>query len=390
MVIERFWLPIGLTLIFLEWVALSPMKPFPEWDLPVLIMKLMYFAYAMGCYYFINRLGVHSLNLLWGIFSMGLAFVVLSEISALIISDIFIMGTVSSVGVLVITLGIYYAEKEWKQKNRSLVTEIKTRKKTEDELKKRGTELEEALKKSASLEEVNRLKSQFLSTTSHELRTPITPIMMQIQMLLEGRLGKMSEKQKKSMEMVLRDTKRLDRLISDILDLSRLQISSMKFIFESNDLNQLVKNTVESMKYVAQDKRIELTHTGKKIKPFVFDKDRVTQVLTDLINNAIKFTPEGGKVEVSATREGKDVVVKVKDNGIGMSKPGMKKLFKPFSQIDEGVTRKYGGAGLGLSICKGIIEHHKGKIWAESGGLGKGSTFIFTLPFFINSKRKKG
>jgi len=385
--IVKYWLPIGLILLFLEWILISPIKPVPEWNLPSLVMELIYFSYVLGSYYFINKLRVRSLNFLWGVFCMGLAILVLSEVSIIPINDVLMIGTVSSLGILVITLGVYYAAAEWKRKNETLRTEIKTRKKTEEELRKREHELEEALKKTASLEEVNRLKSQFLSMTSHELRTPITPIMMQIQMLVEGRLGKLTGNQKKSMQMILRDTKRLDRLIADILNLSRLQISSMRFDFEKNDLNQLIKNALETMKYSARDKNITLRYTAKKIPEFVFDRDRITQVITDLINNAIKFTGEGGRIDISASKLGKHVAVKVHDNGIGISKPDMNKLFRPFSQIDTDETRRYAGVGLGLSICKGIIQNHRGKIWAESDGPGKGSTFIFTLPFFIKRQQ---
>lgn len=377
----KYWLPIGLALVFIEWVVISPLKPADEWNIPSLLMKLMYFSYVLGSYYFISRLRVRSLNLLWGTFCLALEIVVLSEVSAAFISDVLLMGTVSSLGVLVMTLGIYYAANEWKRKNESLRREIGTRKETEKELMKRERELEEALKKTASLEEVNKLKSQFLSMASHELRTPITPIMMQIQMLIQGRLGKLNDEEKDSMRMVLRESKRLDGLISDILDLSRLQVSGMKFEFKPNGINEVIRHAVETMKYSAQDKGVQLEFSEKRIPPFVFDRDRITQVITDLLNNAIKFSPAGGKIGIDAARHGKHVLVHVRDEGIGMTEDGMKKLFRPFSQIDSTKTRKYGGVGLGLSICKGIIDNHKGRIWAESDGRGKGSTFMFELPF---------
>jgi signal transduction histidine kinase len=379
--VVKYWLPIGLALVFIEWVMISPLRPTDEWNIPSLLMKLLYLSYGLGSYYFINRLRVRSLNMLWGAFCLALEIVVLSEVSAAFIDDVTLMGTVSSLGVLVITLGIYYAANEWSRKNESLRKEIDSRKQTEEELVKRELQLEEAIKKTASLEEVNRLKSQFLSMTSHELRTPITPIMMQIQMLIQGRLGKLNEREKESMRMLLRETKRLDGLIADILDLSRLQVSGMRFEFKPNDINEVITHAVETMRYSAHDKGVQLVFRKRRIPPFSFDRDRITQVVTDLLNNAIKFSPGGGKVEIGAGRQGKHVVVRVRDEGIGMPKDGMKKLFRPFSQIDSTATRKYGGVGLGLSICKGIIEKHHGRIWAESDGPGKGSTFIFELPF---------
>ena len=376
--LERYWLLLGIALLFLEWAILTTMKPFSEWNMPVLFMKVMYFSYALGSYYFITRLKVRGLTMMWGVFCMGLLFVVLSDVSVILMKDIFIMGTVSSIGVIVITLGIHYAGNEWGRKNKSL--------------EKREHELEDALKKTASLEEVDRLKSQFLSMTSHELRTPITPIMMQIQMLLQERFGKLSDEQKKSMEMIFRETKRLDRLISDILDLSRLQMSGVRLDFRPNDLNQVMEHAVDSMKYGAQDKGVTLTLSGKRIPSFVFDRDRIMQVITDLISNAVKFTVEGGKVELDVTKNVDEVVVTVRDSGIGIEKSDIGRLFKPFCRIESSKTMNCGGVGLGLSICKGIVEQHSGRIWAESGGPGKGSAFMFALPFHTRKEKapKKG
>jgi len=378
----KYWLPVGLLAIFLAWTAIFILEPIYAWDLPGMTMRFMYFSYALGAYVFIRRLGIKNLNFLWGIFCIGLAVDIMSGITVSLAPVSAVMRTaVSAIGILVITLGIYYAADEWKRKNRSLRTEIKTRTEKEEELRKREHELENALRKTVTLKEVNRLKSKFLSITSHELRTPISPILMQIQMLIQERFGKLSGRQKKSLEMVMRNTKRLDRLISDILDISRLQISSMKFDFEKNDLNGVIKHAVETMKYSAKDKKIIIRFTEKGIPLFVFDRDRITQVITDLINNAIKYIPEGGRIDISASKTENKVTVKVKDTGIGISKKDMGDLFRPFSQIENSETKKYGGVGLGLSICKGIIESHKGKIWVESGGSGKGSTFIFRVPF---------
>ncbi len=242
-------------------------------------------------------------------------------------------------------------------------------------------EVEEKLKQAnIELKRADKLKTQFLSLVSHELRTPVTPITAQLQMMLAGYFGEVTEKQKKSIEMVLRNTARLDRLIGDILDISKLESGAMKFVMAKADLNETVEHAVEIMESNARKKNITITLKEDKIPEIVFDKDRIAQVVINLVNNAIKFTDPGGTIDVCLLNNTSYAIVKVTDNGIGIKKEDLERIFVPFEQVDSSMTRKYDGSGLGLSICKGIVASHGGEIWVESEA-GKGSTFQFTLPY---------
>ncbi|MGB8218580.1 MAG: CHASE4 domain-containing protein [Candidatus Methanoperedens sp.] len=254
--------------------------------------------------------------------------------------------------------------------NKILKTEITERERAEDELKRANIELKKA----------DELKTQFLSVVSHELRTPITPMNAQLQMILAGYFGDITEKQMKSLEMIQRNTKRLDRLIGDVLDISKLESGVMKFNMAQANLNEIIENATDTMKIQAWDKNLKLILNEDKIPEITIDKDRITQVIMNLINNAIKFTDVGGMIQVELSGVTDHALVKVKDSGIGIKKEDQARLFTPFQQVDSSYTRKYEGTGLGLAICKRIVTHHGGNIWIESEP-GKGSTFQFTIPY---------
>jgi len=242
------------------------------------------------------------------------------------------------------------------------------------------TEAKEKLKKSyEELEGLDKLKSLFLTITSHELKTPITPIIIQTQMLLEESLGKLSDKQKDSTKIILRNIERLNQLIGDILEVSKIQSKELKLAPKETQMANCIKETLESMEPVASQKKIRLTTKIAMLPKSTFDPGRISQVLSNLINNAIKFTPEKGKITIEAAKHKEGIMVKVKDTGTGIAEKNLNKIFEPFFQAQPAYTRKHIGTGLGLSICKGIIEQHGGKIWVESK-LGEGSTFYFTLP----------
>ena len=230
------------------------------------------------------------------------------------------------------------------------------------------------------LKNAEKLKSQFLSVVSHELRTPLTPMKAQLQMVLAGYFGDVTEKQKNSLEMVLRNTTRQDRLIGDILDISKLEAGVMKYAMSKNSLNIIVENIVEMMGTQAKDKNITLTFKEDTIPETILDKDRIIQVVVNLINNAIKFTNVGGTIDVELSDNTDHATFKIKDNGIGILKEDQARIFKPFEQVGSGTTRKYGGSGLGLTICDGIINQHGGELWVESE-LGKGTIFQFTVSY---------
>lgn len=247
--------------------------------------------------------------------------------------------------------------------------------------------VEEALRESEErlenanweLKKKDNLKTQFLNVASHELRTPLTPMIAQLQMVLRGYFGELTEEQKRSLEMVVRNTKSLDRLIEDILEISRLESDTMKFIMSQADLNDVVEWAVETMRPKAVDKGIEIVLRSDKVPETVIDKDRISQVIINLVNNAIKFTEEGGTIFVGMEDDEERVIIYVKDTGTGIKEEDIERIFEPFEQA---VTNESGeeGSGLGLAICRGIVEYHGGEIWVESEQ-GKGSKFTFTIPY---------
>jgi len=259
-----------------------------------------------------------------------------------------------------------------------IIRDITEHKHAEENLKKANTELKRA----------DELKTQFLSVISHEMLTPITPINAQLQLMLAGYFGELTEKQKNSLEMIQRNTERLDRFIGEVLDISKFEAGVMKFDLVSANLNEIVENAVETMKMQALNKNLKLIFKEDKVPEVVIDKDRITQVIMNLINNAIKFTDAGGVIEVELSSDIDHAMVKVKDTGIGIKKEDMDRLFKPFQQLDSSYGRKYVGSGLGLAICNRIITYHGGEIWAESE-FGKGSSFKFIIPYTHKMKEEK-
>ena len=237
---------------------------------------------------------------------------------------------------------------------------------------------EERRQEIEKLKELDKLKTQFFIFTAHELKNPITPIVLQTQMLLEGSLGKLSKKQKKSVSIIFRSMKRLDKLVWGILEFSRVQNRIMELHVKKMQIADVIKETIESMRPSANQKKIKLTTKIGKLPKSTFDSERISQVLLNLIDNAIKFTPTKGKITIKAAKNKEAIVIRVEDTGIGVPKESVNKIFEPLFQVRSPYTKKK-GLGLGLAICKGIIEQHGGKIWVGSV-LRKGSTFSFTLP----------
>lgn len=230
------------------------------------------------------------------------------------------------------------------------------------------------------LKELDKIKVEFMNMAAHELKTPLIPIIGYLDMIIKGEMGKITEKEKESLLIAFRSAERLQRLISDILDISKLESDIMKYNVETVDLGTLINNLVESMKPFANEKKIKLiSKIDKKLPLFKGDMSKLTEVFENLINNAIKFTNKGEVVVESKVNE-KNMIISVRDTGIGMSKEfAKKKVFEKFQQENTTERRKYGGTGLGLAICKKIVEYYKGKIWVKSE-LGKGSTFYVSLP----------
>lgn len=223
------------------------------------------------------------------------------------------------------------------------------------------------------------VKSEFMSMVSHELRTPLGPIKEGASIILDGLVGDVNDEQRALLSIVKTNADRLHRLIDDVLDFQKLEAGRMPFNLGENSMVDAIKEVAGSMNLVAMQKQIELrVEYARDIPAIVFDRDKIIQVLTNLVNNALKFT-EKGHIRIRADKEGNTVHVFVEDTGPGMKQEDIPKLFQSFQQLTGLNDRKTGGTGLGLAISKEIILRHSGKIWAESE-LGKGSSFHFLLP----------
>jgi len=266
--------------------------------------------------------------------------------------------------------------------------EIAERKQAEEELSKYREQLEELVdERTAELavakeraEAADRLKSAFLAIMSHELRTPLNSILGFTGILLQGLSGPLNAEQVKQLGMVRNSARHLLDLINDVLDISKIEAGQVKIVSEPVDMREAIEKVIQTVTPLAEEKNLVLTaEVGPDVGRITSDRRRVEQVLINLLNNAIKFTDKGA-VRVECQVNDGWLVTRVVDTGIGIKPEDMDKLFETFRQIDTGLMRQYEGTGLGLSICKKLVEMLGGEIWAESEGLGKGSTFIFTLP----------
>ncbi len=229
------------------------------------------------------------------------------------------------------------------------------------------------------LQTLDTMKDELISNVSHELKTPLISIRGYGELLYDEKLGELSDEQKKSLGAIIRNADRLTRLINSILFVSKFQAGKVEFKFESLDIKKLLKICVDDLKWILEKKQIQLEVDSPEILKIMGDKDRFTEVITNLIDNAAKFSTEGGKISIKVQGQEEYVHITVSDNGIGISPEIIPKLFSRFYQVDTSIDRKYGGTGLGLYISKSIIEVFKGKIWIESE-LGKGTNIHVLLP----------
>ena len=225
------------------------------------------------------------------------------------------------------------------------------------------------------------MKSDFVSHVSHELRTPLTAIKGAVDLMLREVAGPLTEKQIHYLTRVRSNTQHLAGLINDLLDLSMIESGKLEVKSSRVPLGDLVHEVVESLRPVAAEKVIALQATiGEPTILVSADRSKINQILTNLIGNAIKFTPGSGRITVSASRNGKEgVQVSVSDTGPGIPPNEKEKIFEKFYQIGEAGGAKPKGTGLGLPICKALVELHGGRIWVESEA-SRGSTFHYTLP----------
>jgi len=239
------------------------------------------------------------------------------------------------------------------------------------------TKLRESQQKYLHEKEVSRLKDDFISTVSHELRTPLTSMKLYVSLLKNKKLGRVSKKQEHALEIINEETNRLNKLIADILDLSRLEAHKAKLNAITFDLYEVVSN--ELYLNMAKEKGISVVLNVPRRFMVTADKDKIKQVFINLYTNAIKFTPSGGTITLTSRLLKSDWEFSISDTGRGVKKELLPKLFNKFYQVDNIMTRSEGGTGLGLAIVKNIIELHKGKIHVESEE-GKGTKITMRIP----------
>ncbi len=268
---------------------------------------------------------------------------------------------------------------------------------------KSATLYQELIETNQKLEKLERLKSEFISIVSHELRTPLTSIKNSLDILMSGKCIELNSNAEKFLSMAMRNVQRLSGIINDLLDLSKIEAGKMDFHFAPTNINTVIGYVKSALSEVAKTKGLKLTtKESDNLPDITADSQRLEQVLTNLVSNAIKFTPEDKEITISSSLvNSKDIqineyfkdsivlkntdyiMVCVKDEGIGIEGKDLLHAFDKFAQIENSLSRKAGGTGLGLPIAKQLLEAHQGAIWCDSE-LHKGSKFYFVIPVSTN------
>ena len=270
------------------------------------------------------------------------------------------------------------------------LNEIEEKKKlkiTEEKLKENELKSLMIIHDLAEMKKLDKLKNEFLSVVSHELRTPLTSIQGALDLLTSGVLGELSAHEPQELLILAKqNSERLIRLINDILDVEKMESGKMEFLFKPVEITRLLKEVINANQSYAEsfNVRIKLLPPEQNIIVQA-DYDRLIQVLSNLISNAIKFSPRGGEVALTANQQGDKVRISVTDNGLGIPEEFQSKIFQKFSQADSSASCEHSGTGLGLSISRTIVEKHNGTI-SFITKINEGTTFYFYLPIIAVTK----
>jgi len=247
-----------------------------------------------------------------------------------------------------------------------------------------GHDISDTKELEMKLKELNEMRKEFIDRASHELKTPITTVYGAYQLLDLLHKDKFNPEQLELLEMAAIGTKRIKKLVDDLLDVSLMESKTFKVNKTRTNLSNIVINCMKEMKYFSNKRNHEI---DVDILPELYmniDESRIELVFTNLISNAIKYTPANGKIQIKMQSDGKFAQIEISDSGVGLSSKEIKNLFKKFSTIESPLKKDLdmdlGSTGLGLFLSKEIVGLHGGEIWAESEGKGKGSTFIVKLP----------
>ncbi len=230
------------------------------------------------------------------------------------------------------------------------------------------------------LKQLDSAKNEFISIASHQLRTPLTSIKGYISLIRDGDYGRIGKEVDTALKKIFISNERLIKLVNDLLSLSRIEFGKFTFAFRNNDIADMVEGIVEGFNLEAENKNLKIKYIKptKKIHSFVFDKSKMHEVISNLIDNAIKYTPTGG-IEVQVKESGSKIRIIISDTGKGMGKEEVEYIFDKFRRGEGSSSLNTEGTGLGLYVCKKIVDAHKGKVFAISDGVGKGSQFIVEL-----------
>jgi len=251
---------------------------------------------------------------------------------------------------------------------------LKEKERLQKEIAAKKVELEAANKK---LQQLDRIKSDFVSNVAHEFRTPLMIIKGNVDLVNKGGLGNVAPAQKEMLDGAINIVNRLSRLVNDLLDISKIESGKMELKKEPVEINSIIEENLAIFDKIIKDKKFKLQKDLAKDLPKIdVDKDKVTQVFVNLLSNAIKYSPEAGAITVKTVNLEKEIMVEVSDTGEGVALDNLDKIFDKFTRV---TAEKKEGTGLGLPIAKDIVNLHKGRIWVKSE-LGKGSQFYFTLP----------
>jgi signal transduction histidine kinase len=229
-------------------------------------------------------------------------------------------------------------------------------------------------------EEANRLKDEFVGLVSHELKTPLTPILGCIHLLRTANLSEANSA--RALEMIERNAQAQVQMVDDLLDVSRIVGGKLHLLMKSTDLVSVIEAAIESVRPAAEAKSIQIIANFEDIRhPINGDPNRLQQVMWNLLSNAVKFTPSGGSIEITICSDSDHIVVRVTDTGVGIPAEVLPEIFDRFRQACDGNSKMRSGLGLGLAIVRHLVELHNGSIEAASAGLGHGAIFTLKFPF---------